>query len=73
MRFFDSLSLRSRFLIAPFIGVVLTMIIFYSSNSIIQSHSNILKDLNTANLPQVGEISRSVILLSTNHEKLETL
>ena len=73
MKFFDSLSLRSRFLIAPFIGVVLTMIIFYSSNSIIQSHSNILKDLNTANLPQVGEISRSVILLSTNHEKLETL
>ncbi|PWQ93708.1 sensor domain-containing protein [Leucothrix arctica] len=73
MKFFDSLSLRSRFLIAPFIGVVLTMIIFYSSNSIIQGHTDILKGLNQSNLPQVGEISRSVIMLSNNHGKLETL
>jgi diguanylate cyclase (GGDEF)-like protein/PAS domain S-box-containing protein len=73
MRFFDSLSLRSRFLVAPLIGVVLTLIIFYSSNATIQSHSNILKDIDESNLPQIGEISRTVILLSLNHEKLERL
>ena len=73
MRFFDSLSLRSRFLVAPLIGVVLTLIIFYSSNATIQSHSNILKDIDESNLPQIGEISRTVILLSHNHEKLERL
>ena len=73
MRFFDSLSLRSRFLIAPFIGVVLTLIIFYSSNATIQNQTNILKQLTQSNLPQVGEISRTVILLSNNHEKLQIL
>ncbi|PWR00384.1 sensor domain-containing protein [Leucothrix pacifica] len=73
MRFFDSLSLRSRFLIAPFIGVVLTLIFFYSSNAIIQTHSDILREIDESNLPQIGEISRTVILLSHNHEKLERL
>ncbi|WP_022950982.1 sensor domain-containing protein [Leucothrix mucor] len=73
MHLFDSLSLRSRFLVAPLVGVVLTLIIFYSSNATIQSHSDILKDIDGSNLPQIGEISRTVILLSLNHEKLERL
>ncbi len=73
MHFFDSLSLRSRFLVAPLIGVILTLIIFYSSNATLQSHSNILKEIDESNLPQIGEISRTVILLSQNHERLERL
>lgn len=73
MPLFDSLSLRSRFLIAPLIGVVLTMVIFYSSNATIQGQTNILRQINQSNLPQVGEISRTVVLLSKNHEKLENL
>ena len=73
MRFFDSLSLRSRFLVAPFIGVVLTLIIFFNSQSTIQKHLGLLRQINQSNLLQVGEISRTVTLLTINHEKLERL
>ncbi|RVU86319.1 EAL domain-containing protein [Leucothrix sargassi] len=73
MMLFDSLSLRSRFLVAPLIGVLLTLVIFYSSNTIIQNHTDILKQINQSNLPQVGDISRTVILFSRNHNKLENL
>ena len=73
MNFFDSLSLRSRFLVAPLIGVALTLIIFVNSQSAIQSHLNLLEQINQSNIPQVGEISRTVILLANNHEKIEQL
>ena len=73
MHFFDSLSLRSRFLIAPLIGVLLTLIVFLNSQSTIESHLNLLRQISQSNLIQVGEIARTVTLLSTNHEKLKQL
>ncbi|WP_299871043.1 EAL domain-containing protein [uncultured Cocleimonas sp.] len=73
MNCFNRLSTRSRFLVAPFIGVVLTLLIFFSSNSIIQKHTDIFKQLHETNLTQVGEIIRTTVLLSKNNEKLEHL
>lgn len=73
MELFNLFSLRNRFLIAPFIGVVLTLILYFASNAILQSNSKILKQLSESNLPQVSEISRITVLLINNHSELTSL
>ena len=73
MNVFGFLSLRNRFLIAPFIGVFLTLILYFTSNAIIQSHSDLFKQLSDSNLPQVSQISRITVLLINNHNVLTSL
>ena len=73
MRLFNFLSLRGRFLVAPVIGVILTLILYFTSNSIIQSHSELFQKLSESNLPQVSQISQITVMLSNNHNNLSTL
>jgi len=68
-----NLSLRDRFLIAPLIGVILTLILYFTSNSIIRSHSELFQHLGESNLPQVSEINRVTVLLIKNHTQLTAL
>ena len=67
------LSLRGRFLITPIIGIILTLILYFSSNSVIRSHSELFQHLSKSNLPQVSEITQISVLLSNNHGKLSAL
>ncbi|HED34880.1 MAG TPA: EAL domain-containing protein [Gammaproteobacteria bacterium] len=67
------LSLRDRFLIAPFIGVFLTIALYLTSNAIILSHSDLFQQLSRQNLPQVSEIGRVSVLLSKSHNRLISL
>ena len=73
MGVFSSLSLRDRFLVAPFIGIILTLILYLTSNAIIQSHSDLFQQLSDSNLPQVSQISQVTVLLISNHSKLSEL
>lgn len=73
MNVFGFLSLRSRFLVAPSIGIFLMLILYFTSNAIIQSHSDLFKQLSDSNLPQVSQISRISVLLIHNHNELTSL
>ncbi len=67
------LSFRTRFLIAPAIGIVLTIILFASSNSVIRFYSSLFNQISHNNLPQISKISHTAILLSVNHSQLTNL
>lgn len=68
-----SLSLRSRFLIAPAIGIILTLIIFFKSHVLINDHTELLADLHNTELPRLAETTRAMILLSQHNHKLHEL
>jgi PAS domain S-box-containing protein len=70
---FNSIPLKARLLIAPVIGIVLTLILFAVTNIIIQSQNNLLRSLQQANLAQTSEINRFIILLTTNHNQFSSL
>lgn len=57
-------------MVAPFIGVILTLILYFSSHSIIQSHSDTLELLGEANLPQISKLSHLIVVLSENQIQL---
>ncbi len=67
------LSFRTRFLIAPAIGIILTIILFVSSDSVIRFYSSLFNQISHNNLPQISEISQATILLSSNHIRLTDL
>ena len=73
MNIFNFLSLRGRFLVAPFIGVALTLILYFTSNGIIQSQSDVFQDLSDSNLPQISKIGKVTVLLAKNHNELSVL
>ncbi|MCJ8318154.1 MAG: ATP-binding protein [Colwellia sp.] len=73
MKYFYSFSLRSRFLIAPIIGIVLAILLYVTSNAIIREHSEVLQQLSESNLPKISKISQSSIRLSDGHTKLSLL
>ena len=67
------LSLRSRFLLAPLIGVILTLVLYFSSHAIIQSNAHLFKQINDSNLPHMGQISLLIVELIDNHSRLSSL
>jgi PAS domain S-box-containing protein len=69
----NHLSLRNRFLIAPLIGIVLTIVLLVANNTVIQSHTKVLQSIQNSNLPQLSEISRFTILLVKNHAQFSVL
>ncbi len=69
----SSLSLRSRFLIAPFIGILLTIILYFSSNEIINAHTKLFQELNESNLIQISEINHSTAQLAINNTDIIAL
>lgn len=70
---FDSLSLRGRFLVAPFLGVILTLVLYIASNAVMREHSELFQELSDHNLPQISEISRIITTQANNHSRLTTL
>ncbi len=70
---FNFLSLRGRFLVAPFIGIVLTLILYFSSNAIIRSHGDLFQQLSDSDLPHIAQISTLTLLLTHNHSKFSEL
>ncbi len=70
---FKSLSLRGRFLVAPFLSALLTMALYFGSDAIISSHTKLFKQLSENNLPQVSEVSRITALLASNHVDFTTI
>lgn len=70
---FDFISLRARFLIAPAIGVLLTLILYFASNTIIRSHADLFQSLSESNLPLISAISQSITLVANNNNKLTTI
>jgi len=73
MNVFNLLSLRGRFLVAPVIGVILTLILYFTSNAIIQSQADVFQQLSDSNLPQISQISQIIVKLSSSHNDLSAL
>ena len=66
MNLIQLLSLRGRFLIAPIIGLFLTVVLYLASNQVIEQQSEVFQQLSNSNLPQVSEVSQFSVLLSDN-------
>ncbi len=66
MELFRILSLRGRFLVAPAIGILLTSILYLTTNRVISTQSDVFQQLSESNLSQISQISRFSILLSDN-------
>jgi len=66
----SSLSLRSRFLVAPLISIALTIILFFLNDRAIRNNSEVLQKLSDTNLAQVSEISHMMVLLTSSHAEL---
>ena len=73
MSLLNHLSLRGRFLVAPFIGVILILVLSFTSYAIIRSHSDLFQQLSDSNLPQVSQLTHVTVLLLNNHNKLSDL
>jgi PAS domain S-box-containing protein len=69
----NSLSLRSRFLIAPLIGVLLTAILYLASNEIIRSNNILFQNINATSLVAISEIHEIESLISVANSDLVTL
>jgi len=68
-----SLSIRTRFLISPVIGVLLTLILYFTSDQILQAHAKLFTDISESNLPQISEISQVTLLLSESNSEIISL
>ncbi|MCJ8295039.1 MAG: PAS domain-containing sensor histidine kinase [Colwellia sp.] len=73
MKFFSYLSLRSRFLIAPIIGIILAILLYITSDAIIREHNKVLQRLSESNLPLITKISQSSLLLGDEYTQLTLL
>lgn len=63
----NSLSLRSRFLVAPIIGLVMAMVFYFAANSVIRSQSELLHQVNDGDLPAISAVNSLTVLLVNNH------
>ncbi len=69
----SSLSLRARFLITPLIGVILTLIVYVTSNEIITSQHKLFQKINDTDLIQISEINHSTAQLAKNNSEIIAL
>ncbi|TWX59377.1 PAS domain-containing hybrid sensor histidine kinase/response regulator [Colwellia hornerae] len=70
---FGSLSLQTKFLIAPFIGVLLTLILYVTSNQVIRTNAELFQNLSETNLVQISEISEITLLITASNSEIITL
>ena len=70
---FGSLSIQTRFLIAPLIGVILTLILYLTSNQVIRSNSVLFQNLSETNLVQISEVSEITLLITASNSEIITL
>jgi hypothetical protein len=67
------LSLRARFFLPSFIGIVLALLLNFFYQSILVSNQNTFQKLKENNLPQISDISRISVPLVNNQNKLSHL
>ena len=70
---FDKLSIRARFLIAPFIAVFFALIIFFNANQVINSNILIFQKINKVHLSHIGEINELILLIFSVNDELFSL
>jgi PAS domain S-box-containing protein len=70
---FDSLSIKSKFLIAPLVGLLATLALYFISNQVIRSNTELFRQISNLNLTQIGEINEISILITTNNNNVVTL
>jgi len=70
---FGSISLTTRFLIAPILGVIFTLVLYLSSNQVIESNAELFQNLSKTNLVQISEINQVSILLTNSNTEIITL
>jgi len=70
---FNSLTLRGKFLIAPFIGITISIILILSNYTIINTQKDVLAVLKQTNLTQMSKISQFSTLLVKNHTNFTLL
>ncbi|MGB1238691.1 MAG: ATP-binding protein [Pseudomonadales bacterium] len=73
MKILNSLSIRDRFLIAPLLGICLTLILYFAANASIESKVELLEQIQGSNLPQVSELSITSIEMLKAHAALTQL
>jgi PAS domain S-box-containing protein len=70
---FRRLSLQSRFLIAPIIGVILALAIFLSSKQVIEEQKLSFQTISEANLVEISEITIAITSLNNSNSQIITL
>ncbi|MBU2869809.1 response regulator [Colwellia sp. E2M01] len=70
---FGSLSIQTRFLIAPIIGVLLTLILYLTSNQVIRENTKLFQEISETNLIQISEISELTQLITASNNEIITL
>jgi len=70
---FSSLPLRAKFLIAPFIGGILTLIIYITSSSIINAQNELFKKINQTDLIRISQINHTIAKLARNNSDIVSL
>jgi len=64
---FKSISFYSRFLTAPLLSIILTMVTYFTGYVVVNEHIMLFKQLNDENLPQISETSKFIALLTKNN------
>ncbi|TYK67011.1 PAS domain-containing hybrid sensor histidine kinase/response regulator [Colwellia echini] len=70
---FSSLSIQTRFLIAPVIAVLLTLLLYISSNNIIRENAVIFQNISETSLVQISEINEITLLITASHSEIISL
>lgn len=68
-----SMSIRGRFLLAPILGIILTIIYYIATSNVIYQHSEIFSKLEKKQIPEIVSFSEMVMTLTQVHNDLSSL
>lgn len=68
-----SMSIRGRFLLAPILGIMLTIIYYIATSNVIYQHSEIFSKLEKKQIPEIVSFSEMVMTLTQVHNDLSSL
>jgi len=60
-------------LVAPFIGVLLTLILVWAADRAIEQNSQVFESIKNANLPQITKVTQVTLNLADNHNQFSRL
>jgi len=60
-------------LVAPFIGVLLTLILVWAADRTIEQNSQVFESIKNANLPQITKVTQITLNLANNHNQFSRL
>ncbi|MGF1742704.1 HAMP domain-containing histidine kinase [Vibrio profundum] len=67
------MSIRGRFLLAPILGIMLTIIYYIATSNVIYQHSEIFSKLEKKQIPEIVNFSEMVMTLTQVHNDLSSL